>query len=876
MTVATETTVVSNGVAPVDKAGRTETAPPASSPNLNIIDIRCAAVEINIKEEINSLFKAQDGPRRLPTLLLYDERGLQLFEAITYLDEYYLTNDEIQVLRDSASKVAESIPDKSMFIELGSGNLRKVNLLLEAFERAGKEIDYYALDLSRQELERTLAQLPAYKHVKSHGLWGTYDDGREWLKRPANIRRQKCVVSLGSSIGNFLRDEASDFLRGFADVLSPGDTMLVGLDSCMDPAKVYHAYNDRDGVTHDFILNGLVNANQILGEEAFNLQDWRVIGEYVYDDEGGRHQAFYSPTRDVVVLGETIKANERIQVEQSLKYSQAAATRLWSLAGMTTADRWTHGQEYGLHMLVKPRMPFSLIPSAYASSALPTLSDWEGIWTAWDTVTRDMLPQEELLDRPIRLRNACIFYIGHIPTFLDIQLNKTTKTAPTEPKGYAAIFERGIDPDVDNPERCHSHSETPTEWPPVQEIVAYQNDVRKRLRSLYDGGAEKITRDVGRAIWCSFEHEIMHLETLLYMLLQSDKTLPPPNTAHPDFKELAKKAEAARVPNDWFDVPAKEINIGLDDPEDGIDTQCHYGWDNEKPRRKVKVHAFQAKGRAITNEEYAQYMHATNTSQLPASWIEVNPDEVLNGDAFANGSASPAQTNGHSHTNGHAHGHPSLPSSFLSSKAVRTVYGLVPLEYALDWPISASYNELSGCASWLGGRIPTFEEARSIYDHVDILKRKEAERKLGKTVPAVNGHLSNNGVQETPPSRAAGKPGDDGDQKDLFIDLDGANVGFQHWHPVPVTAGGNRLAGQGEMGGLWEWTSSPLRKWPEFKPMALYPLYTVDFFDEKHNIVLGGSWATHPRIAGRKSFVNWYQRNYLFPWVGARLVRDVQ
>lgn len=81
MTVATETTVVSNGVVPVDKAGSAGTPPP-SSPDLNIIDIRCAAVEINIKEEINSLFKAQDGPRRLPTLLLYDERGLQLFEAV--------------------------------------------------------------------------------------------------------------------------------------------------------------------------------------------------------------------------------------------------------------------------------------------------------------------------------------------------------------------------------------------------------------------------------------------------------------------------------------------------------------------------------------------------------------------------------------------------------------------------------------------------------------------------------------------------------------------------------------------------------------------------------------------------------------------------
>ncbi|KAJ3481322.1 hypothetical protein NLG97_g7848 [Lecanicillium saksenae] len=59
-----------------------------------------------------------------------------------------------------------------------------------------------------------------------------------------------------------------------------------------------------------------------------------------------------------------------------------------------------------------------------------------------------------------------------------------------------------------------------------------------------------------------------------------------------------------------------------------------------------------------------------------------------------------------------------------------------------------------------------------------------------------------------------------------------------------------------------------------FEPMELYPAYTADFFDGKHNVVLGGSWATHPRIAGRRSFVNWYQRNYPYAWAGARLVRD--
>lgn len=87
---------------------------------------------------------------------------------------------------------------------------------------------------------------------------------------------------------------------------------------------------------------------------------------------------------------------------------------------------------------------------------------------------------------------------------------------------------------------------------------------------------------------------------------------------------------------------------------------------------------------------------------------------------------------------------------------------------------------------------------------------------------------------------------------------------------MPVSQHGNKLAGQSEMGGVWEWTSTVLEKHESFEAMPLYPGYTgenlcnvhaksvltclvADFFDGKHNVVLGGSWATHPRIAGRKS-----------------------
>jgi L-histidine Nalpha-methyltransferase / hercynylcysteine S-oxide synthase len=49
---------------------------------VKIIDIRQVAVEVNLKEEILAMFHPKQGLRQLPTLLLYDERGLQLFEEV--------------------------------------------------------------------------------------------------------------------------------------------------------------------------------------------------------------------------------------------------------------------------------------------------------------------------------------------------------------------------------------------------------------------------------------------------------------------------------------------------------------------------------------------------------------------------------------------------------------------------------------------------------------------------------------------------------------------------------------------------------------------------------------------------------------------------
>ena len=160
-----------------------------------------------------------------------------------------------------------------------------------------------------------------------------------------------------------------------------------------------------------------------------------------------------------------------------------------------------------LHLLSIPTFSFPLQAKDYATTAVPTLHEFEQLWAVWDTVTRHMIPKEELLSKPIELRNCCLFYLGHIPAFLDIHLTKATDGIPTNPSIYHQMFERGIDPDVDDPENCHTHSEIPDSWPPVEEILDFQTKVRGRMRSLYRGKRVEEDRKIGRATWLAFEHE---------------------------------------------------------------------------------------------------------------------------------------------------------------------------------------------------------------------------------------------------------------------------------------------------------------------------------------------------------------------------------
>lgn len=220
-------------------------------------------------------------------------------------------------------------------------NLRKVNILLAALEKARKDVDYFALDLSKPELERTFTELgtPRFKNVRLNGLHGTYDDGLAWLSEPENQDRVNCVMTLGSSIGNFDRAAAAKFLNSFSRVLKPADVVIVGVDGTSSKDRIFQAYNDSKGITEQFYRNGLEHANSVLGYDAFKQHEWAIEGRYV--DDQHKHEAFYVALADIHTKDFTVAKGSKLSFEHAYKYNEEESDQLWHAAGLVSRAIYT-------------------------------------------------------------------------------------------------------------------------------------------------------------------------------------------------------------------------------------------------------------------------------------------------------------------------------------------------------------------------------------------------------------------------------------------------------------------------------------------------------------------------------------------------------
>jgi L-histidine N-alpha-methyltransferase len=279
----------------------------------------------------------REGLRRpLPELspkYFYDARGSELFDLITEQPEYYQTRAERSILNRRSPEIA-ALTGARELVELGSGSASKTRALLFGLAGQGNLQRYVPVDVSETMVERCARELTEqFPGLAVHGLVG--DFGRHLIHLPEGERR--LFAFLGGTIGNLYPDERAGFLELIANLLEPGDHLLLGVDLVKDAAVLEAAYNDAAGVTRDFNRNVL---------HAINLElDADFAPEYFdhvafFDSESSWIEMRLRAQRrmDVSIPGAgidlTFEAGDEIRTEISAKFTPESLAADLRAAGL--------------------------------------------------------------------------------------------------------------------------------------------------------------------------------------------------------------------------------------------------------------------------------------------------------------------------------------------------------------------------------------------------------------------------------------------------------------------------------------------------------------------------------------------------------------
>ncbi len=292
-------------------------------------------------------------PKSLPPKWFYDSVGSDLFDQITRLPEYYPTRAEAQILREESPAIAAASAADTL-VELGSGTSEKTRLLLAAMQATGSLRRFVPFDVDAGVLESAGSALQKeYPTLQIDAVCGDFEE--HLAKIPAGGRR--LFVFLGSTIGNLTPQPRARFLAALADVLQPGDSLLLGTDLVKDPERLVRAYDDSAGVTARFNRNVLAVVNRELGAD-FDVESFVHVARWNPEDERIEMWLRAATAQHVAVaalgLAVDFAAGEEMLTEVSCKFRPEHITRELADAGLRRTHWWTdRAGDFALSLAVK-------------------------------------------------------------------------------------------------------------------------------------------------------------------------------------------------------------------------------------------------------------------------------------------------------------------------------------------------------------------------------------------------------------------------------------------------------------------------------------------------------------------------------------------
>jgi dimethylhistidine N-methyltransferase len=296
-------------------------------------------------DELASLIAGLRQPQKMISpKWFYDERGSNLFDQITRLPEYYLTDTELGIMEAHIDEMADVIGAEASLIEFGAGSGMKTRLLLEHMHSPAA---YVPVDISEEHLLDNQTEIQAdFPDIEVLPVAADFLHPFD-LPNPATMPRRNVVYFPGSTIGNFEEEEALELMRVMHTEAASGGGLLIGVDLQKDPAVIDAAYNDRAGVTAEFNLNMLRHLNREFGTD--------------FDLDGFAHRAIYRPDEGRVVVelvstraqeahvGDAMidfARGESIITEYSHKYTLDDFAAMANKAGFSVDKVWTDARAW--------------------------------------------------------------------------------------------------------------------------------------------------------------------------------------------------------------------------------------------------------------------------------------------------------------------------------------------------------------------------------------------------------------------------------------------------------------------------------------------------------------------------------------------------
>ncbi len=234
-----------------------------------------------------------------------------------------------------------------------------------------------------------------------------------------------------------------------------------------------------------------------------------------------------------------------------------------------------------------------------------------------------------------------------------------------------------------------------------------------------------------------------------------------------------------------------------------------YGWDNEFGEHRAQIAGFQASQYLVSNAEYLQFMH--DGGYQDARWWT---EEGANWLAYTR------------------RVHPVFWVVDGEGYRLRTLLEEIPMPW--NWPVEVNYLEAKAFCNWKAEqsgqsiRLPTEDEWYRLRDWLELPDEPEWPR------PAPWNINLEHFASSVPVDRFG---------KDGFFDV---------------------------MGNVWQWTETPIHGFEGFEIHPIYDDFSTPTFDNKHNLIKGGSWISTGNEATRDS--RYAFRRHFFQHAGFRYV----